>query len=153
VTVDTAAGDVAQLAELILSVSRRLGLRDHQDAFAVPLSPLEAMVMRHVDAEPGTTPSRISAKLGLRSSNTSAALRDLEAKGFVRRTVDPADARSVRVEPTPLASENLARKREHWVRLLAPHLPDAGAVASAVAVLAGLDSALEGGQHRPEPGE
>jgi DNA-binding MarR family transcriptional regulator len=134
----------ARLAELVLSVSRRLILIGDQDAGTIPLSPLEAMVMRHVDAVPGATPSRISARLGLKSSNTSAALRDLESKGFIRRTVDPADGRGVRVESTALARENLALKREQWVRLLAPLLPDASTLADAVDILAALDDALEG---------
>ena len=133
----------ARFAELVLSVSRRLNLLDHGDAGSVPLSPLEAMVMRHIDAVPGTTPSRIAASLGLKSSNASAALRDLEAKGFVRRSVDPADGRSVRVEPTAFARDNLASKRRYWVDLLAPMLGDDVALASATQLLAGLDKTLE----------
>ncbi|MGC3992870.1 MAG: MarR family transcriptional regulator [Propionicimonas sp.] len=133
----------ARLAELVLSVSRRLSLLDHADVGSVPLSPLEAMVMRHIDAEPGTTPSRIAARLGLRSSNTSAALRDLEAKGFIRREVDPDDGRSVRVEPTAFARENLASKRRYWVQLLAPMLDDAAGLAAATSLLAALDHDLE----------
>lgn len=139
----------ARLAECVLSISRRLALLAHGETDAVSLSPLEAMVIRHIDAEPGTTPSRISARLGLKSSNTSAALRDLEARGFILRSVDPADGRGVRVHPTSAARQNLARKREQWVRQLAPHLLDEGALASAVSLLAGLDLALEGAAGQP----
>lgn len=134
----------AQLAECVLSISRRLLMLEHGASDAVSLSPLEAMVIRHIDAEPGTTPSRISTRLGLRSSNTSAALRDLEARGFIRRSVDPADGRGVRVHPTSDARQNLARKRERWVRQLAPHLLDEGALSDAVRLLTGLEVALEG---------
>ncbi len=133
----------ARLAELVLSVSRRLTLRDQDGTSAVPLSSLEAMVMRCIDADPGTSPSLIAAKLGLKSSNASAALRDLERKGFLRRTVDPADRRSVHVEATPFAQQNLDLKREQWVRMLESHLPDHEALAGAIAVLDGLDRALD----------
>lgn len=141
--VEEASALPARLAELVLSVARRLTLLEHQAPGTVPLSQLEAMVMRHVDAEPGTAPSRISATLGLKSSNTSAALRELEAKGFIRRTVDPTDGRGVRVEPTPVARENLALMHDHWVGRLAPHLPDVTALGAAVDLLARLDGALE----------
>lgn len=133
----------AQLAELMLNVSRRLALLDHDDSDTVPLGAVEAMVMRHVDAHPGVTPSQISARLGLKSSNTSAALRDLETKGFIRRGIDPADGRGVRVDPTPLARRNLARKRARWNRQLSPHLPNEDALAVTVELLTSLDAALE----------
>jgi DNA-binding MarR family transcriptional regulator len=143
--VEHAVQPQARFAELVLSVSRRLNLLDSADAGAISLSPLEAMVMREIDASPGTTPSRIAARLGLKSSNASAALRDLELKGFIRRSVDPSDGRSVLVRPTPLARENLARKRDHWVDVLAPHLDDDAALNSAVQLLAALDAALGDG--------
>lgn len=133
----------ARFAELVLSVARRLTLLEHGASGTVALSQLEAMVMRHVDDEPGTTPSRIAATLGLKSSNTSAALRDLEAKGFVRRTVDPADGRGVRVEPTAQARESLALKRAYWVSRLDEHLSDEAALTAAVRLLAELDADLQ----------
>ena len=140
---DVAAGHLpARFAEIVLSVSRRLTLLTAHQAGPISLSPLEAMVMRQIDAEPGTTPSRVAARLGLKSSNTSAALRDLEAKGFITRTVDPTDGRGVRIDPTPLARENLERKRGQWSELLLPLLAQPESLASVVELLADLDEAL-----------
>lgn len=143
VSESTPVPPAAQLAELVLSVARRITPREQEGTTAVSLSPLEVMVMRCVDADPNASPSRIAATLGLKSSNASAALRDLEAKGFIRRTSDPSDRRSVRVESTGFARRNLALKREQWERLLSPHLSDRGGLAQAVTLLEGLDRALD----------
>ncbi len=131
---------LADLAESVLSVSRRLTARPGEGA--IHLSPLESLVMRQVDLDPGITPSRLAHALGLRSSNTSAALRGLETRGFIRREVDPADGRGVRVYPTPVAHENLERKRALWVDLLAPHLEDPAGLPEALALLRRIDASF-----------
>ena len=143
---------LADLAEAVLSVARRLALASGRASDTVPLRPLEALLMRHIDQHPGTTPSRLAAHLGLRSSNASAALRDLEAKGFIERTVDPVDGRSVRVGPTPLAAENRVRIRRAWAGILAPAVPTGGDLSAGLALMAALDAAFDGGGRSPEPG-
>lgn len=134
---------LADLAEAMLSVARRLTMAGSPDSSVIQLSPLEALVMRHIDRNPGTTPSRLAAHLALRSSNASAALRELEAKGLISRTVDPDDARGVRIEPTPAARENLERKRLEWASVLAPHVGAASGLAAAVALLNDIDQGLD----------
>jgi len=133
---------LADLADTILSVSRWLTLLSNQDAAVVQLSPLEALVIRHVDRLPGSTPSQLAARLGLKSSNASSALRDLEAKGFIRRSVDPSDGRSVRIESTPLAWENRDLRRQSWARILGPLIEDSTAATAVLDVLASLDGQL-----------
>jgi len=99
--------------------------------------------MRQIDAHPGISPSRLAAVVGLKSSNASAALRQLEAKGFLRRCVDPGDGRAITIRPTQLAQDGLAVKREVWGRALQPYVGDRGALADTVAMLARMDEMLE----------
>ncbi|MDR1185875.1 MAG: MarR family transcriptional regulator [Bifidobacteriaceae bacterium] len=132
----------ADLAELIMSLSRWLQAEVVRDAGAVQLSSLERMIMRDIEQNPGTTPGRLGRHLGLRSSNTSAALRSLERQGMVRRAHDPADRRRIQLFPTPKAQGNLARVRASWADLLGPHLDSDAAVAHAVALLTDLDRSL-----------
>lgn len=164
--VDQDQEQLADVAELVLSVARRLGLAA-RETDTVTLTPLEAMVMRWIDAHPGSTPSQVAAHLGLRSSNASQALRDLEARGFIRRSTDPADARSVRIDPLPAARENLQDKRRSWAAIVGSALSEAASekvlsktdlstidmpdvdVSEVVEVLRRLDEGLEHRMARP----
>lgn len=133
----------ATLAELILSISRRLSVLTHPEPGVGGLSPLEAMVMRQVDAHPGISPSRLAAQVGLKSSNASTTIRELEAKGLLRRGADEGDARAVRVFPTDGAHDHLAAKRASWDCAVRPYLDDAEALDQTIALLAHLDRKLE----------
>lgn len=64
----------ADLADLALSISREIRFRGYTDERAVPLSPSEGMVMRHLRDDPAATPSSIAAATGLRRTNLSAVL-------------------------------------------------------------------------------
>jgi DNA-binding MarR family transcriptional regulator len=114
--------DSADLADLILRVARRIQALEVRESGGVALTHLEAMVMSRIDDEPGVTPKTLGTELGLRSSNTSAALRSLEGKGLITRIPDAADGRVTRIHPTTLAAENLAQVRQVWRRALAPAL-------------------------------
>jgi DNA-binding MarR family transcriptional regulator len=116
--------DSADLADLILRVARRIQALEVRESGGVALTHLEAMVMSRIDDEPGVTPKTLGTELGLRSSNTSAALRSLEGKGLITRIPDAADGRVTRIHPTTLAAENLAQVRQVWRRALAPALGD-----------------------------
>jgi len=133
---------LADLADSILSVARWLALLGNQDAAVVQLSPLEALVIRYVDRNPGSTPSQLAAGLGLKSSNASSALRDLESKGFIRRSVDPADGRSVRIEPTAFAQENRDLRRQCWARIVGPLIDNVETSVAAISLLGNLDAQL-----------
>lgn len=116
--------DSADLADLILRVARRIQALEVRESGGVALTHLEAMVMSRIDDEPGVTPKTLGTELGLRSSNTSAALRSLEGKGLITRIPDAADGRVTRIHPTTLAAENLSQVRQVWRRALAPALGD-----------------------------
>lgn len=133
---------LADLADLLLTIARRISISEVEPDGVVRLCPSESLVMRFIDHHPGCKPSEIGAQLGLRSANTSAALRSLEDKGLVRRSPDPTDRRAVLVESTAKAARNLAQIRAHWAALLGPLLADAGDVDTAVRVLSGLDNAF-----------
>jgi len=132
----------ADLADVVLSVARRITVRDHAAGVDV-LSPVESLVLRAVGAFPGISPSAAATRVGLTSSNMSAALRSLEDRGLVLRSRDPADRRCVRLTPTDLAAESLRRVRAGWAAMLVPLLGgDPARLDAARAVLHALDDRL-----------
>lgn len=133
---------LADLADLVLAVARAISIDAHLDSTIVDLTATEINVMRYVDRHPGTSPTAVAAATGLRRSNLSRALRDLEAKGMVRRTADAADARQARLEPTALATANLQRLRAKWSRLLTSVEADHRHLDAALALLTQLDAGL-----------
>jgi DNA-binding MarR family transcriptional regulator len=91
---------------------RREGRSDHQ-------SWARLLLLGAIDRHGGTaTPSVLAANEGMQSSNLAAALRDLEANGWIARTPDAEDRRKVRVGLTDvgraLLYDNRAR-RERWL--------------------------------------
>jgi DNA-binding MarR family transcriptional regulator len=102
--------------------------------------------LRYLDHHPGVGPSTVAAGTGLQRSNMSRALRDLETKGLVRRSVDPADNRQVLLRSTTRAAENLSRLRAIWARLIGDALETSGEkfdVASALALLRAVERGLD----------
>jgi DNA-binding MarR family transcriptional regulator len=135
----------ADLADLVLTIGRELRGRAYDDPQIVRLSSTEVNVMRFVDQHPGASPSAVAVGTGLRRSNLSKALRSLEARGLVERSVDDADNRHAVLRPTPLAAENLARLRRSWSRLLSAGLTDGGAapdLPAALNVLRAIETGL-----------
>ena len=74
----------------------------------------------------------------------SRVLRGLEAKGLVRRIVDPNDARMVRLNLTPLAERNFDRMREAWSQALAGIVDDPNALDVVNDVLRRIENVLTG---------
>ncbi len=105
-----------ELADLILALSRHI--HASKDFAFEAWTPLESAVMRYIDRNPGTTASAAAEATRLVSSNFSRAVRGLERKGLVRRTVDRDDARRVRLYPTEVADRQLETLRDTWSRLL-----------------------------------
>lgn len=133
---------LADFAELIMSVSRRLNAVVRNDPGAVQLSSLERLVMRHIGQHPGATPTQIASLFSMKSSNTSKALQSLERRGFIDRVMDPDDGRGVLLYPTVAATENLGRVRDHWAALLEPYLPESANIPEFVRLLSDLDVKL-----------
>lgn len=133
---------LADLADLVLAVSRALKTRTMADPSVLDLSATEVTVLRHIDHHPDTSPSAVAAGTGLQRSNLSRALRDLAAKGLVHRSPDPADSRQSLLRSTELAAENLARIRDLWATILAGALGEDRDVAAAVRLLGELERGL-----------
>ena len=133
---------LADLAHFVLSVARDIRLNGHADPEIIEVSELESLVMDYVEHEPGVSPSQICAEVGIRSSNTSAVLRTLEAKGMIRRDPDPDDRRAVMVHPTALAAANLERVRAEWSQFLARHFDDTADIQAAIDVLRTIDRSV-----------
>lgn len=133
---------LADLADAILALARVISTDAHLDPQTVELTAGEINVMRYVDRNPGASPAAVAAATGMRRSNLSRAIRDLEAKGMVRRTGSDTDGRQVRLHPTERAARNLNRLRANWSRLLASAGADHRQLDVALTLLAELESGL-----------
>ena len=146
---DSAVTDeaLADLADLVLRVSREIDPNGSSVLDVVPLTGTEVLVLRWVDLHPGTSPSATAEATTLQRSNLSAALRSLVAKGMVDRRVDPRDARLVQLFATEQAAVNIRVLRAHWAGKLraalgAVEADDPSRVADAIALMSRFDSAL-----------
>lgn len=134
---------LAELADVVLRISREVDPNASRALDIVPLTGTEALVMRWVDRHQGTSASATAEATGLRRSNLSAALRSLVAKDMVDRRVDPLDARLVQLFSTPRATESIAVLHAHWASQLRRALgEDHAGVAEALGLLARIDDGL-----------
>jgi len=138
------AVDLADLAAIVLLLSRRLHAAEAGVEGIVQLGGVETLVMHHVDRHPGVSPSAMASAVGLRPSNASAAVRALEQHGMVERRRAVDDARCVELWATPRAHRNLELLRARWADMLAPHMPDIDGVRAATTLLERVDEALTG---------
>lgn len=131
-----------ELADLILAVGRHI--QASKEAAAEPGTPMEGAVMRYIDRHPGTTVSAAAEATQLISSNFSRAVRNLEKAGYIRRDVDPQDARRVLLFPTDKAHENLQRLRTAWSNLMAGALTDSeeAEIDAAISTLRNIEARL-----------
>jgi len=138
---------LAELADVVLRVAREIDPHGQRAVDIVPLTGTEALVMRWIDRNPGTSPSSTADATALQRSNLSVALRSLVAKGMVERRQDPDDARTVQLHPTDLARDSVERLHAHWagtIRAALGHRADD--VRAAYDVLARIDDGLRRGQ-------
>lgn len=139
---------LAELADVVLRISREVDPNGAQVLDVVPLTGTEALVMRWIDRNPGSTPSSVAEATALKRSNLSVALGSLVTKGMVERRPDPEDARTVRLFSTALAEESIARLHAHWAGLLRSALADDDrGVAAAFALLTRIDGNLRAVGH------
>lgn len=108
----------AELADLILSISREIQFRGYTSSEAISLSIPEGTVMRYLHRYPGATPSQIAEATGLQRTNVSSTLRSLEARGLIERHDCPGDRRGSKIYPTALGTSNYALVRQEWAALL-----------------------------------
>lgn len=110
--------DLADLADAIIAIAHRLTPRGRDSGDLIPLTGSEIEVVRAVHAHPRITPTQLSAAIGMGRNNISTAVRSLEARGIVVRHRPAGDGRSVELETTDLAAQNLQRARAVWVQRL-----------------------------------
>ncbi|UOE20335.1 winged helix-turn-helix transcriptional regulator [Thermobifida halotolerans] len=120
-----------------------------------PMPVSELAVLKQILESPGVTVTELARHLGMRQSNTSAAVRGLVERDLVRREGTPVDRRVTRLVPT----EKLLAERERidtvWsgtIRSAMARLgpEQAAALEAASDALQALDQALRA--ERPEPG-
>ncbi|WP_420369517.1 MarR family winged helix-turn-helix transcriptional regulator [Curtobacterium sp. L1-20] len=134
---------LAELADVVLRIAREVDPNGARLPEVVPLTGTEALVMRWVDRNPGSTPSAVADATALKRSNTSVALGSLVAKGMVERRPHPEDARTVQLFSTPLAGQSIARLHAHWSGVLRSALAgDERDVDATVALLTRIDAGL-----------
>ncbi|MCJ1715870.1 MarR family winged helix-turn-helix transcriptional regulator [Microbacterium sp. M1A1_1b] len=135
--------DLAELADVVLRISREVDPSASHALDIVPLTGTEALVMRWIDRHQGTSPSATAEATGLQRSNLSAALRALVAKDMVDRRPDPDDARLVQLFSTARATESIAVLHARWAEQLRRALgTDHAGVATTLAVLTRIDDGL-----------
>ncbi len=136
------AASYADLAYAVLRAAREIGIRGYRDPDVIALSQSSIIVMNYIDDHPGASPSAVAEGSGLRRSNLSASLRELEKLGFVRRGEDLSDGRSVRLYPTRLVEQNLSKVRTEWSDSVAEGLGADIDVSQAVRLLSQLADGL-----------
>lgn len=134
---------LAELADVVLRISREVDPNASHALDIVPLTGTEALVMRWIDRHQGTSPSATAEATGLHRSNLSAALRSLVAKDMVDRRADPQDARLVQLFSTVRAKESIAVLHAHWAEQLRGALgTDHAGVTATLALLTRIDDGL-----------
>jgi len=113
---------LAELADLVLNVSRLIRARTPTGPDVVPMTETERTVMRVVDLYPSSSPSEIARRSGLQRTNVSTALRALEHKHMITRTV--TGGRGIAVLATARAGDNLRTLRSAWSQELLDALGD-----------------------------
>jgi DNA-binding MarR family transcriptional regulator len=132
----------AELADLVLTISREIQFRGYASPEAISLSIPEGTVMRYLHRHPGVPPSQIAEATGLQRTNVSSALRNLEAHGLIERRDSPDDRRGSRIYPTPLGTSNYTLVREEWASLLSAAAGQADSLAATLELLARIEQGL-----------
>ena len=88
--------DNAAIRQAIRTVAFDEALAEHLGLNATDLRCLELVI-----ADPGLTPSRLAELAGITSGAVTGVVDRLERAGYVTRTPDPADRRSVTIAPVP----------------------------------------------------
>lgn len=107
--------DVSELRNNLIALARRLRQSDR----GVSENWTGLMALGAIQrAEGQATPTQIALELELRSSNLAQVLGELDERGLIQRTPDPADKRKVRLSLTEagltLVRETRA-KRDNWL--------------------------------------
>lgn len=105
---------LADLADAILVIARRLSMRGHDLRDVMPLTGTEIVVIREVMRSARISPAELAAASGLKRSNVSTAIRSLEGRGLLERRQKAGNDRSIELVMTQQAEENFHRVRMVW---------------------------------------
>lgn len=108
--------DVTCLRNQLMNLSRRMRREAQSGDRSWARLRLLGAIARAADE---ATPTKLAESESMRPSNLAAALRDLEADGFILRAADAEDRRKVRVRLTPTGREVLRKttaRHERWLR-------------------------------------
>ena len=86
------------------------------------LAPSELEVMRLLVRGPGLSVGEVARELGMQSSNASATIRGLMARGLLERKPDERDGRISRLTATARAQAIRRQREEAWGVLLGTRL-------------------------------
>lgn len=104
------------LAVTLRELSWTVHKRTPDRAGVGPLPTTEIALLKQVVDTPGLTVGELSAALGLRQPNTSAAIRVLVQRGLVERSVGAPDRRITRIVPTELGRSEHQAISAAWVQ-------------------------------------
>lgn len=110
---DAHGDEVAELAELVHRVNRRLRHRASEQLARLGMTPAQIRALRTLGR--AGAPLRMSAladQLGIARRSATSVVDDLEARGLVRREPDPTDRRATSVVLTRAGQSMLRRSRE-----------------------------------------
>lgn len=99
-TTDRRAPQQRELATVLRELAWTIHRLVPETAGLDPLPNTEIAVLRQVLASPGITVNEMARHLGMKQSNTSAAVRNLVQRGLVSRERSSADGRVTRLVPT-----------------------------------------------------
>jgi DNA-binding MarR family transcriptional regulator len=138
----------ADLADLILTISREIQVRGYTDPAALSLTTSEAAVMRHLQQEPSTGMTDLINATGLLRTNLSTVLKSLDEKGLIERRVRAENRREITVHRTLRGRRNYEVVRREWSNLISRAAPldevgidDAG-IAQALELLSSIRDGL-----------
>lgn len=108
----------ADLADLILTISREIQVRGYAAPEAHSLTTSEAAVMRHLQQEPSTGMTDLINATGLLRTNLSTVLKSLDEKGLIERRVRAENRREITVHRTQRGLRNYEVVRHEWSNLI-----------------------------------
>lgn len=110
---ESSSDGARELAQLVQGVAAHLR-KTYQACDGVALPPLPMEVIQTIVQSPGLTVAELAGLLGKFPSNISVAVKDLVNRDLVRREVNPADKRFIRLFPSESALQKVELVYDSW---------------------------------------
>jgi DNA-binding MarR family transcriptional regulator len=111
--------DVERMADGVVRLWTALQRRKEDGVSTAELTTTQALALRTVVLAGPLRVGALAEALGVTVATASRTVDALVVRGFVRRNADPADARAVRVLPTPRGRREHRLRRQRFVGALA----------------------------------